>query len=59
MIKLIILCLFIFFYSFNSHSNEIEILKDIPGEGIEIKDHYKVKVNYKGTLENGIEFDSI
>ena len=56
--KLIIFCLFVFFYSFNSYSNEIEILKDIPGEGIEIKDHYKVKVNYKGTLENGIEFDS-
>ena len=58
MIKLIIFCLFISLYSFISHSNELEILKDMPGNGVAIKDHYKVKVNYKGTLENGIEFDS-
>jgi peptidylprolyl isomerase len=36
----------------------IEILSDIPGEGIEIQNHYKVHVNYRGTLEDGTEFDS-
>ena len=44
--------------STNLFSKDIEILLDIPGEGEEIKNHYKVHVNYRGTLENGIEFDS-
>ena len=41
-----------------SHSMNIEILSDFPGTGLEIKNHYKVHVNYKGTLEDGTEFDS-
>lgn len=44
--------------STNSFSKEIEILLDIPGNGLEIKNHFKVHVNYKGTLEDGTEFDS-
>ena len=42
----------------NIFSKDIEILSDVPGNGLEIKNHYKVHVNYKGTLEDGTEFDS-
>ena len=44
--------------STNLFAVDIEILSDIPGEGIEIQNHYKVHVNYRGTLEDGTEFDS-
>ena len=40
------------------YAKEIEILSDIPGYGLEIKNHYKVHVNYIGTLEDGTEFDN-
>ncbi len=53
-----LLVLFTLFYSIICFSNELEILSDISGDGLEIKEHYKVKVNYKGFLENGKEFDS-
>lgn len=49
---------FIFLFSFCIYANEIEILFDKPGNGIEITNHFKVTVNYRGTLENGNEFDS-
>ena len=42
----------------NLFANEVEILSDTPGEGVEIKNHYKVHVNYIGTLEDGTEFDN-
>ena len=42
----------------NIFSKNIEILSDFPGTGLEIKNHYKVHVNYKGTLEDGTEFDN-
>ena len=41
-----------------SIQNNIEILSDIPGTGKQIKNHYKILVHYKGTLEDGTEFDS-
>ena len=53
-----LLFLFLFFYSYSAFSNELEILLDVPGDGLEIENHYKVTVNYKGTLEDGKEFDS-
>ena len=53
-----LLFLFLFLYSFFSFSNELEILSDVAGNGLEIKEHYKVKVNYKGYLEDGTIFDS-
>jgi rhodanese-related sulfurtransferase len=57
--KKIIITLFIsLIISLNLFSKEIEILSDIPGEGIKIKNHYKVHVNYRGILEDGSEFDS-
>ena len=42
----------------NLFSKNIEILSDIPGNGIKIQNHFKVHVNYRGTLEDGTEFDS-
>ena len=51
--------IFIFLFISNiSFANDIEILLDIPGDGIKIEEHYKITVNYRGFLENGIEFDS-
>ena len=51
--------IFIFLFISNiSFANDIEILSDIPGDGIKIEEHYKITVNYRGFLENGIEFDS-
>lgn len=44
--------------SLNLFSKDIEILSDIPGEGIEIRNHFKVHVNYRGILEDGKEFDN-
>ena len=48
----------LFLISTNLIAVDIEILSDIPGKGIEIQNHYKVHVNYRGTLEDGTEFDS-
>ena len=51
--------IFIFLFISNiSFANDIKILSDIPGDGIKIEEHYKITVNYRGFLENGIEFDS-
>ena len=50
--------IFLFFISTSVYSNEIKILNDIPGQGNKIKNHDKITVNYRGTLLNGIEFDS-
>ena len=53
--------IYIFVFLFISNlcfANDIEILSDIPGNGLKIEEHYKVTVNYRGFLENGIEFDS-
>ena len=50
--------IFILLLSFCIKANEIEILSDVPGKGIEINNHFKITVNYRGTLENGNEFDN-
>ena len=44
--------------SFSILADEIEILSDTPGSGPEIKIHYKIKVNYVGTFDDGTQFDS-
>ena len=41
-----------------SIQNNIEILSDIPGIGIKIKNHYKITTHYIGTFEDGTVFDS-
>ena len=56
--KSLIILIGIFLYNYSAFANELEILEDVPGVGIEIKKHYKISVNYRGFLENGIEFDS-
>ena len=55
--RLFVLFIFILI-SFTILADEIEILSDIPGNGPEIKIHYKIRVNYVGTFEDGTEFDS-
>ena len=57
MTRLFVLFIFILL-SFTISADEIEILSDIPGNGPEIKIHYKIKVNYRGFFEDGTEFDS-
>ena len=52
---LILICIFI---SLESYANKISIISDEIGEGTLVENHFKVIVNYRGTLENGIEFDS-
>ena len=52
--------IFVFFYllNFSLIAKEIKIISNIDGYGIEIKNHFKLKVNYIGKLENGKVFDS-
>ena len=58
MSKYILNFIFLLFFSLSIQAEEIEILLDNPGNGLKILNHYKVKVNYRGMLENGTEFDS-
>jgi len=48
----------IFFISQIINANELEILNDIKGQGIEIVNHSKIKVHYIGKFEDGTKFDS-
>tara|TARA_B100000579_G_C22648378_1_gene764942 strand:+ start:51 stop:782 length:732 start_codon:yes stop_codon:yes gene_type:complete len=48
----------IFFVSFNALSKDVEILNKQSGTGNKIINHSKVKVHYKGMLEDGTVFDS-
>tara|TARA_B110000438_G_C15699947_1_gene600600 strand:- start:122 stop:850 length:729 start_codon:yes stop_codon:yes gene_type:complete len=56
--KNIFILFFIISFSSIICAKNIEIISDVTGNGIEIKNHYKVHVNYRGTLEDGTEFDS-
>ena len=56
--KLILKFSFILFFSFVADAAEIQILSDIAGTGPKIVNHSKVSVHYRGTLEDGTEFDS-
>ena len=58
MLKIIYILIVSLFFSSSIFSKELEILSDIPGDGIEIQNHFKVHVNYRGILEDGTEFDS-
>ena len=46
------------FFPLLLNASEIEILSEIPGTGPKIINHSKVSVHYRGTLEDGTEFDS-
>ncbi len=54
----IILFLFLFFFSYKSFSNEVKILSETVGNGLEVKNHSKLSVHYIGRLENNTVFDS-
>jgi len=56
--KLIIKLFIFLFFPLLLNAAEIEILFDIPGTGPVIVNHSKVSVHYRGTLEDGAEFDS-
>ncbi|MDC3178611.1 FKBP-type peptidyl-prolyl cis-trans isomerase [Pelagibacteraceae bacterium] len=57
MIK-IILFLFFCFFSFKSFSNEVQIINETIGNGLEVKNHSKISVHYIGRLEDNTVFDS-
>ena len=57
MIK-IILILFFCFFSFKSFSNEVQIINETIGNGLEVKNHSKLSVHYIGRLEDNTVFDS-
>tara|TARA_A100000164_G_scaffold305977_1_gene282323 strand:+ start:357 stop:1079 length:723 start_codon:yes stop_codon:yes gene_type:complete len=57
MFKIFLLLLF-FFTSYKSFSNEINILNETIGNGLEVKNHSKVSVHYIGKLEDNTIFDS-
>ena len=57
MIK-ILLFLFICIFSFKSFSNEVKILRESIGSGLEVKNHSKLSVHYIGKLEDNTVFDS-
>ncbi len=57
MIK-IILFLCICTFSYKSFSNEVQIINEIIGNGLEVKNHSKVSVHYIGKLEDNTVFDS-
>ena len=54
----ILLFLSVFFFSHKSFSNEIKILNETIGNGLEVKNHSKVSVHYIGRLEDNTVFDS-
>ena len=54
----IFLFFLIFFSSSKSFSNEIKILNEIIGNGLEVKNHSKVSVHYIGKLEDNTVFDN-
>ena len=57
MIK-ILLFLFICIFNYKSFSTEVQIVKEIVGNGLEVKNHSKVSVHYIGKLEDNTVFDS-
>ena len=57
MIK-ILLFLFICIFSYKSFSNDVQIVNEIIGNGLEVKNHSKVSVHYIGKLEDNTVFDS-
>ena len=57
MIK-ILLFLFICIFSHKSFSTEVQIVNEIIGNGLEVKNHSKVSVHYIGKLEDNTVFDN-
>ena len=57
MFKIFLFLLFLFF-SFKSFSNEVQILNETIGNGLEVINHSKLSVHYIGKLEDNTVFDS-
>ncbi len=57
MSKIFLFLLFLF-TSYKSFSNEIKILNETIGNGLEVKNHSKVSVHYIGKLEDNTVFDN-
>ena len=53
-----LLFLFICIFSYQSFSNEVQIVNETIGNGLEVKNHSKVSVHYIGKLEDNTVFDS-
>ena len=54
----ILLFIFICIFNSKSFSNEVQIINEIIGSGLEVKNHSKVSVHYIGKLEDNTIFDS-
>ena len=54
----IFLFLFLFLFSYKSFSDEVKILNETVGNGLEVKNHSKLSVHYIGRLEDNTVFDS-
>ena len=52
------LIIFICIFSYKSFSTEVQIVNEIIGNGLEVKNHSKVSVHYIGKLEDNTVFDS-
>ncbi len=55
--KKLIIFLIIFFV-FNLKANEVQIIDEVLGDGLEVTNHSKVSVHYIGRLEDNNEFDN-
>ena len=49
---------FVLIFCFKSFSNEVKILNETIGNGLEVKNHSKLSVHYIGKLEDNTVFDS-
>ena len=58
MVRLKIFFLFLLLYSSFLFSNEVQILSESIGDGLEVKNHSKLSVHYIGKLEDNTVFDS-
>ena len=54
----ILFFLFICIFNYKTFSNEVHIINEIIGNGLEVKNHSKVSVHYIGKLEDNTVFDS-
>ena len=48
----------IIFFVFNLKANEVQIIDEVLGDGLEVTNHSKVSVHYIGRLEDNNEFDN-
>ena len=54
----LLLFIVILLFSYHSFANEVKIIEETMGNGIEVTNHSKVSVHYIGKLEDNTEFDN-